>query len=436
PIPLDENDTLTPGLAVEIIRRRARIRDIEVVAPRSSLAAARGRQAARARPLPLDVAWVLEIESGVAGDAIRTSAGLFEANGEIPVWGLERIDAAEDLGGLIDTTLEGVARQVGFEPPEVASDGVLAAGDMAKYLAASYLQLAGGDALSESGRLLAGVVARNPNSAMAMAAHAYTLLLQAATQSSGGEVVEQARVALLEAQKLAPDLPEVFLYRSLLAHRFDWDWRAAQVAAEAALKRAPGDAAVLSAAATAAFTRGDFERGEGQLRRAVALDPLVLSHRLKYGLMLEFAGRYQAAIDAYRELMEIDPRYPGGHVYLGRSLVVAGMADAALQHMEIEQSLFWRRYGMALVLSALDRADEAEPWLEALVREHGHEAAVQIAEIEAFRGNHDQAFGWLETARAQRDPGLSSLVGNPLFESLRGDDRWRELLQGTGLQES
>ncbi len=444
PVRSGDSDLLTPGVAVEIIRRLAGSREVEVIAPRSALAVAQGFRAARPESLPFGVAWVLEIESAAielsgGEQELRLSASLFEAQSDLPAWGMERRRSAGDLAAFIEDTLSGVARHVGFNAPAPAdSEPAVSDRHLEAYLAAGYLQLAGGEGLVEADRLLRDVTRENPAWAGALAGQAYTLLLLAASEGAGeaqDELVAEARGALQEALAVGPELAAPYLYRSLLAHRFDWNWQAARVAAEAALSRAPGDAAVLSAAATAAFTLGDFERGEGQLRRAVALDPLVLSYRLKYGLMLEFAGRYQTAIDAYRELMEIDPGFPGGHAYLGRALVVAGMPDAALPHMQIEQSPFWQRYGMVLVLLALDRDEEAERRLADFVREHGHEAAVQIAEIEAFRGSADEAFHWLEKALEQRDPGLAALVGNPLFDRIRTDERWSELLDRLGLKE-
>lgn len=449
PVPAGPSDFLTPGISIELSRRLGRVRDIEVVAPRSALAAAPGLRAQQPRSLPFGVAWVLEVEaagqnSGDSERDLRISAGLFEADGAVPVWALERRVSSTGLESFVAAAFSAVLSQLEVEPPAARTAGIeLLDEDVEGYLAAGFLQLLGGEALSEAEALLAEIDERKPDSAPVLAALAYTRLLRAAAlQSESGRVdagsddrVEQARAGLLRAQALAPDLPEGLLYQSLLAYRFDWDWKTAQSAAEAALKRAPGDAGALSAAATAAFTLGDFERGEGQLRRAIALDPLVLHYRLKYGLILEFAGRYQTAIDAYRELMEIDPVFPGGHAYIARALVVAGMAEAALPHAEIEQSAFWKRYGLALVMAALGRNEEADRWLETLMNEHAHEAAVQIAEILAFRGRADEAFGWLERAWEQRDPGLASLVGNALFERLRGDARWAEFLEGLNLKE-
>lgn len=59
-------------------------------------------------------------------------------------------------------------------------------------------------------------------------------------------------------------------------------------------------------------------------------------------------------------------------------------------------------------------------------------AAVDIAAIHAYRGEADEAFGWLDKAIATSDPGLAETVGDPLFENLYDDPRWRLFLERIG----
>ena len=60
-------------------------------------------------------------------------------------------------------------------------------------------------------------------------------------------------------------------------------------------------------------------------------------------------------------------------------------------------------------------------------------AAFQLAEIHAFSGDSAQALDWLDRAFEQHDPGMASLLGNGLLESLHGEPRWAELLSRLGL---
>ncbi|MCI0616738.1 hypothetical protein L0244_27475, partial [bacterium] len=58
-----------------------------------------------------------------------------------------------------------------------------------------------------------------------------------------------------------------------------------------------------------------------------------------------------------------------------------------------------------------------------------NEAAFQIAEIYAYRGETDKAFEWLERAYEQRDTGLAQMKGDPLLRSLESDPRYITFLK-------
>ena len=77
----------------------------------------------------------------------------------------------------------------------------------------------------------------------------------------------------------------------------------------------------------------------------------------------------------------------------------------------------------ALTYHALGRRKEADEALRTLLEKDGEGAALQIAEVHAFRGDKDEAFAWLERAYAQRDPGLTEMKGDPLLRSLEDDPR-------------
>ena len=71
--------------------------------------------------------------------------------------------------------------------------------------------------------------------------------------------------------------------------------------------------------------------------------------------------------------------------------------------------------------------------IDRLVAKYGFNAAYQIAQAYAFRGQPDQAFQWLDRAFAQRDGGLAEVKYDPLMRSLRKDPRFQVLLERMGL---
>ena len=75
--------------------------------------------------------------------------------------------------------------------------------------------------------------------------------------------------------------------------------------------------------------------------------------------------------------------------------------------MQQETEEIWRLSGLPLAFHALGRRSESDAALAALKGKYAGEAAYQIAEVHAFRGEADLAFEWLERAYDQRDGGLS-----------------------------
>ena len=96
----------------------------------------------------------------------------------------------------------------------------------------------------------------------------------------------------------------------------------------------------------------------------------------------------------------------------------------------------WREFGVTLCQYALQQKDEADQGLKAMINAYSKEGPYQIAEIYAFRGDHDKAFHWLEVARQERDGGLTQLLGSRLLKPLHDDSRWPEFLDAMGLADS
>ena len=54
------------------------------------------------------------------------------------------------------------------------------------------------------------------------------------------------------------------------------------------------------------------------------------------------------------------------------------------------------------------------------------------ARANAYRGDVDQAFDWLERAYAQRNAGLCQMKREPFLRNLHGDPRWQLFLKKMG----
>jgi TolB-like protein/Tfp pilus assembly protein PilF len=245
---------------------------------------------------------------------------------------------------------------------------------------------------------------------------------------------ERARKAARTALELNPALAGAHVVLSQIKRAFDWEWQSAREMAQMALKLRPGSAEVLRNASNNEFTFGNFERAAELFEGAIRRDPVILPHLLGLGLLYEFSGDYDESLIVYRQLLALNPDYPAVHAYRARVKIAQDKPESALREADQETDAFWKRYARILALIALERFDEAEPLLDQMIQENAYEAAFQIAEIHAFRGDPDSAFEWLERAYEQRDGGMSEIVGNQLLAGLEEDERWSSLLSRMGLQ--
>jgi TolB-like protein/Tfp pilus assembly protein PilF len=249
----------------------------------------------------------------------------------------------------------------------------------------------------------------------------------------GNEAVENARAAVQAVLDFDPESARGWALMGYIRHRHDWDWKGAASAGRRAAGLRPGDAGILSVASLALATMGEFASAQEFLEESVRRDPLNLGSRLRLGLLQEFRGEFESALATYRQLLSLNPDYPGARAYRARVKLLQGKLDSALRESDEETDPFWRRYARVLSLNAQQENSEAEALLQDMIADSGSVAAFQIAEILAFGGHADRAFEWLERAHGQRDAGLASMIGNRFLENLHSDPRWPEWLSRLNL---
>jgi len=114
--------------------------------------------------------------------------------------------------------------------------------------------------------------------------------------------------------------------------------------------------------------------------------------------------------------------------YLGHVDLLEGRPDKALALYRTLHQEWARNFGIALAEHSMGNEDASRQALDELIRTNAREAAYQIAQVYAWRGDRDHAFEWLERAYRERDPGLPYLKLDQFNRSLHGDPRFTALL--------
>jgi serine/threonine protein kinase/tetratricopeptide (TPR) repeat protein len=220
-----------------------------------------------------------------------------------------------------------------------------------------------------------------------------------------------------------------------IIHTFNtWDW----VAADREFARAISlDSTMAQAWAFRTWpyaVQGRLDRAMAAIQRAHNLDPLSLIINSRIGTMLAYRRDYEGADSVLRATLEIDPFYPVAKVQLARVLSIRGRHEEAVAMLPSDSvRLGSYESGVAgFVLARAGRRDEALATAHAL-ETRPYVPAEGVAAIYAALGDREAAFTWLDRAMETRGVGLIFLTVEPLYESLRGDPRFRELAARIGL---
>ena len=240
----------------------------------------------------------------------------------------------------------------------------------------------------------------------------------------------RALAAAERAIALAPDLADGYAARAFLRFSMHRDWAGAQADMDRALALNPSDADVQwSYGLHVLGPLGRVGPALAAARRASELDPLSPSPWNALAWLYLSSGQLALARHTALRSLELLPVQETAVIDLAYVDLLEGKPAAALTSIARSLDPIFRLQFAAMARHDLGQPREAAAALAALVKDHGHEAPFQIAAAHAWRGEVDLAFTWLDRAVAVNDGGIGDLKLDPLLRSLRGDPRYRALLE-------
>jgi tetratricopeptide (TPR) repeat protein len=172
-------------------------------------------------------------------------------------------------------------------------------------------------------------------------------------------------------------------------------------------------------------------------RKSLELDPVSVYANHWLGHVLYFARRLEEAIPVLRQALELDPHYPKPHYFISMSYLWMGDPESALKEIQKEPLAWMRLTASSLILHRLSRSEEAQTAFDELVKLGlEDDCSIQQAAIYVQMGEYELAMGMFDRAIELSDPGLTQLLIDPMFDPIREDKRFIELLVKAGLAES
>jgi TolB-like protein/Tfp pilus assembly protein PilF len=256
------------------------------------------------------------------------------------------------------------------------------------------------------------------------------------------DVIPQAKAAAQRALQIEPDLAEAHAAYAKLIADYDWNWLESEREYKRAIELNPNVALTHYQYGFACLVPlGRFDEAINQLQTALELEPLSVPAAGCLAGAYAFARRNDLALQAGRQAVALESNHPTARMYLGFAYVAGAMYTDALSlcqetlRSDPDNQDCLQVVGYAY--AKMGRRREAEGVIrkfEDLGRTR-YSVAYRSAVIHALLGNKDQAFAGLEKSFAAHDWDLAYLKVDPFVDSLRDDQRFKDLAKRMGLPE-
>jgi TolB-like protein/DNA-binding winged helix-turn-helix (wHTH) protein len=250
-------------------------------------------------------------------------------------------------------------------------------------------------------------------------------------------LVARARAAALKALALDPALAEAHTALALIVQNHDLDWEAAEREYRQAIALNPSYATAHQWYAEHLMWRGRFDEALRESEQARQLDPLSLIIAADDGAILYHARQYDRAIERLRSVRAIDPTLSRTHiliaVYAARGMFDEALAEEERWRSRVPPPIHWA--ALAYVYGRAGRTAEARHAIQELVQAGRREPVQARVFAWGYAGVADteQTLAWLEKAYAEQSGEMATLKVNPAYDFLRGNPRFRRLLERVGL---
>ncbi len=441
------NAYFADGIQEEILTRLSRIGDLKVISRTSTQRFKNSPEDISQIARQLGVANILEGGVRKAGDQVRVHVQLIDAESDSHLWA-ERYDRkltdifavesdiAEKIADALQAKLTGAEqRAISSRPTENSEAHQL-------YLRGRfYWNKWVGPEFDKSRQYYQQAIELDPNYALAYAGLAdfYGFAFGFGYLPPEEKWAKAQEDNAKKALELDPTLGEA--YNSLASDKLYYhrDWPGAERNFRRGLELSSNFAEMHAHYAFCLVLFGRNEEALAEMRRALDLDPL--SPRFGFGSarLFFFMRQYDTALDQFRKTLELDPSWDFAHEWLGYAYEKKNMAKEAIGE--------WSK---ALHLRGVD---EDASLLKGTYAESGFEAAVHALaqkQLERIKektargeyvpavdyvtaymrlGDKEQAFAWLAKAVEERNRLAFEIKFNPIFDPLRGDSRFENLLQ-------
>jgi TolB-like protein/Tfp pilus assembly protein PilF len=434
------------GLTEEMITQLSRLNPerLGVIARTSAMRYKGTKKSIKEIGAQLGVAYVLEGSVRRALGRVRIAAQLIQVRDETHLWAQTYERSLLDILKLQSEVARTIAREIRVKltPREerrlAASSAVLPQAYEA-YLKGRHLwNRRTEDGMQKSIAHYEQAIRLYPQYAMAYAGVADSYVMLACRgMVPAKDTFRKAKEAARKAIDLDGELGEA---HGSLAHvrLHDWDWEGLEADFERAIDLNPAQAIVYYWYGEFLMSRGRPEEAIAVTQKAQQTDPLSPVIGSSLAMILYLARRYDQAAVVLERTREINPDHFLPHLRMGLIRIQQRKYDEAILELKTAVSLADQSTetlaALAMAYAAAGKKKPAQQILAKLQQLAGKRYVLpyNVAKIHAAGGDRDKAFEWLERAYEGGNPDLIELNSEPIFDGLRGEPRFSDLMRRIG----
>src|ERR1043165_7137765 len=434
-------DYLSDGLTESIINGLTRLPNLKV-SPRSSVFRYKGKET---DPLKagneLGVRAVLTGRLQQRGDDLVVSAELIDVRDNKQLWGEHyqrkisdllavQGDLARDISAKLRPTLSGDEQG---KLKKRYTDNVEA---YQLYLKGRYFWLRfTPEDHKKATEYFNQAIAKDPGFALAYAGLGDTYGASATNGwISPREGYPKGKIAAKRALEIDDTLAEAHTTAGALTMFYDLDWTAAEREYKRAIELNPSYPISYEVYSYLLSATGRLDEAIKMAQRGADVDPLsvVLADDVSGAYYL--ARRYDEAIKQLEKSLEIDPNHFGGYLALGQVYEAKGMHEEAIKSLQKAIGIGGRTSGVLAPLgrayAASGKKVEAQKILAELkeMAKQTYVSSYDLAILHVGLGDNEHAFEQLNKAYEDRAGWIMDINVEPVFDSLRSDPRFAELV--------
>jgi TolB-like protein/Tfp pilus assembly protein PilF len=379
------------------------------------------------------------------GDSLAISTELVDVGDSSRLWGgqynrkqSDIFDLHEEIAGEIAEKLR--LRLSGAEKQQLTKHNTESTDAYHAYLKGRYfLDKRTGPMTEKSIEYLEQAIKLDPSYAPAYADLGYAYWsLGAVGGRSPNEVLPKAKEAVAKALEIDDTAAEAHTALGLI-RLTDWDWPGAERAFKRAIELSPNSGYAHTHYAQYLRAINRFDEAIAASKRAVELEPVSAHFNRNVAFYFYHARRYDEAIEQCQKTLELDPNMSGVYVWLAKTYEkkkfydesiaarLRGREDSGVIYEEVKSlreayaTSGWKGYWRKTLDLAKEQAKQR------------YVNSYSFAEIHVRLGEKDQAFAWLEKAYEDHNWGIINVNSDPIWDDLRSDPRYTELLRRINL---